>query len=146
MFNTLVILLMLFVPTTLTGSEGKAVVIFSNYKLDNTLFVNREFIRRVFTRKELRWKTGEAITVYIKPMDSIEHRNFVTNVLRMTMSRYKESLTASIASGTDTVHEVPNGSMVTAIHSKPGSIGYVNYDPITNEKIIKICDDNMGCE
>jgi ABC-type phosphate transport system substrate-binding protein len=145
--KSLLAIVFLCAPIHLIGGEGNAIIIFSNYDLNKTIFMNKTAIQRIFTRKETHWSNGDNITVFIKPIDSIEHRNFVTNVLNMTMYRYQQSLEniTYTAAATPVIEVSSDVKMMNAIHTHPGSIGYVNYDLVVNDKIIKICDDNTGC-
>lgn len=142
-----ILLIILMIPIEFANGESSAVVIFSNRDLSNNMYVNRAVIQRIFTRKETRWINGDNIIVYIKHIDSIEHRAFVTNVLNMTIKRYREQLNTSVEiNGASPVIELPNDAkMLSAIHSQPGSIGYIDYNLIINEKVIRICDDNLNC-
>lgn len=132
-------------PRTLVGTEGSATIIFSNYDLEKTLFLDRITVQRIFTRRETHWSNGDNIIVFIKPMDSLEHRHFVTEVLNMTLYRYQKSLESyTYTAKALPVTEVPTDQkMLNAIHTHPGAIGYVNYEIVINDKIIHICDD--GC-
>ena len=126
----------------LNSAANDPTIIFSNYDTDNTIFMNRLAIQRIFTRKDTRWENGKNILVYIKPIDSIEHRIFVANVLNMTLYRYQKSLeTYTYTARALPVTEVnSDDKMRVAVNSHPGAIGYINYELVVNEKTIKIID------
>jgi ABC-type phosphate transport system substrate-binding protein len=141
------ILLSLVVYPTHADDEG-ATIVFSNYNIGSNIRMRRITVQRIFTLKDTRWSNGDAITVFTKPLDSIEHKIFVTQVLNMSVYRY----TQSILSATNTARAVPvtevtnDQKMLIAIQSHPGSIGYVNYELLLNGKIIHICDEDLkGC-
>ena len=126
----------------LNSATSDPIIIFSNYDAENTIFMNRLAVQRIFTRKDTRWDNGKNILVFIKPIDSIEHRIFVANVLNMTLYRYQKSLeTYTYTARALPVTEVnSDDKMRVAINSHPGAIGYINYELVVNEKKIKIVD------
>lgn len=143
----LLVLMMLQVPKT-SSSELKTSIIFRNYDLNNTLFMNRIAIQRIFTRQDKRWSNGDEILVYIKPMNSIEHKRFLSDVLHMTLYRYERSLSANTQTGKALpVTEVnSDDKMGMLISNNHGAIGYVNYTVKLNGKqVIVVCDDYSGC-
>ena len=144
----LLVLMMLQVPKT-SSSELKTSIIFRNYDLNNTLFMNRIAIQRIFTRQDKRWSNGDEILVYIKPMNSIEHKRFLSDVLHMTLYRYERSLSANTQTGKALpVTEVnSDDKMGMLISNNHGAIGYVNYTVRLNGKqVIVVCDDFSECD
>jgi ABC-type phosphate transport system substrate-binding protein len=123
-------------------------IIFTNYDLPNTVFMNTIMLQRIFTRKETYWNNRENITVYIKPIDSIEHRFFIMSVLNMTIYNYKHNLEVNTytARATNVVEVQNDAAMIQLVHSHNGAIGYVNYQLITYNKTIVICDDLPQCQ
>jgi ABC-type phosphate transport system substrate-binding protein len=138
----LILCILLYNIPTLYGEEINPTIIFDNNNFSNVLIMNRLAVQRIFTRKDTHWENGDNITVFIKPMDSIEHRAFVTDILNMTLYKYQKSLdTYTYTAKATSVHEVTNDDkMKIAIQTHPGSIGYINYELIMNEKIIKVVD------
>lgn len=134
-------------PGMVNSQEEYAVIIFSEYDLANTIFMNRLMVQRIFTRKDTHWSNGDNIIVFIKPKESIEHKTFVANVLNMTLYRYQQSLETYTysARALPAIEVSTDQKMLNAIHTHPGAIGYVNYQLLVNDKVIKICDDNNGC-
>lgn len=145
--TVLLIIAIMLLPKNLFSSPGTATIIFSNYDLENTVFLSRLTVQQIFTRRITRWVNGDNITVFIKPMESIEHRNFVNNVLNMSLYTYQKKLEAyTQATRALPVIEVSSDQkMLNAIHKHPGAIGYVNYELFIDDKIIKVCDDRAGC-
>lgn len=143
----LLVLMMLQVPKT-SSSELKTSIIFRNYDLNNTLFMNRIAIQRIFTRQDKRWSNGDEILVYIKPMNSIEHKRFLSEVLHMTLYRYERSLSVNTQTGkallvTEINSDDKMGAVISNTH---GAIGYLNYTVKLNGKqVIVVCDDYSGC-
>jgi len=84
-------------------------------------------LRSIFTRKRTFWSDGKRITVFIKPVNSIEHNLFLTSWLGMTKYRYKKLLNIHIYSGRNTnVKTVSSDTeMLLALRSTPYSIGYM---------------------
>lgn len=118
------------------------IIIFSHYTTSNNLTVSRDTVQRIFTLKDNHWDNGDSIQVFTKHQTSIEHKNFVINVLHMTLYDYQTNLRANSNSKYQTPrnYEVDtDADMFAAIHSHPGSIGYVNYDLLLNSKIINVC-------
>lgn len=137
--------LILTLPTPLLGSLSNAIVIFSNYELNNTISMNRVTLQRIFTLRETRWDSGDVITVFIKPKESIEHRNFVTSVLNMTLYNYQQILQLHSVNAYSLTEVATDQKMLEAIRTHPGSIGYINYDLLLNSKTVNVCDDFNLC-
>jgi ABC-type phosphate transport system substrate-binding protein len=143
----LTITLSVVVDNIRADDEG-ATIVFSNYNIGSNVRMRRITVQRIFTLKDTRWSNGDAITVFTKPVSSIEHKIFVTQVLNMSMYRYTQSMVSATSTARAIpVTEVPNDQkMLIAIQSHPGSIGYVNYELILNGKVIQICEeDSKGC-
>jgi ABC-type phosphate transport system substrate-binding protein len=106
--------------------------------------LDRQTITDIFTRKKTHWRDGTAIRVYIKPIDSIENREFVMDVLFMTLYRFKTSLEEQTYSGraTGLIEVFDDNTMIAKIIQTPSAIGYVNNKVIVNGKEIKIIDSS----
>ncbi len=143
MIRILLLCLCLVFSKEITSANGLAEVIFSNYELDDTLFMNREAVRRIFTKKDIRWPNGTKIIVYIKPIESIEHRTFVYSVLKMTMYRFLRDVESETTVGrTEPIGIVRNDiEMETRVKKRNGSVGYINYNVISNNKKIILYKD-----
>lgn len=141
--------LMLFqVPKTSSG-EYKASIIFKNYDLSNTLFMNRVAVQRIFTRQDRRWSNGDEILVFIKPLNSLEHKKFVTEVLQMSFYRYEKTLMSNIATGKSIPLTEVNSDLKMSmyVNNRQGAIGYINYNlEMCNKQVILICDDFTRCD
>ena len=84
-------------------------------------------LKAIFTRKTTFWDGGKRITVFIKPMNSIEHSVFLTNWLGMTKYRYKKLLNINIYSGRNTNVKIvdSDAEMLLALQSTPFAVGYL---------------------
>lgn len=124
-----------------TGLESNVDLV-SNLSNPKVMLMNRLSVQNIFTRKMTRWSNGDNIVVFIKPLESIEHKDFVSNVLRMSPFNYKKNLDAQLYTGKSTgVMEIPtDDSMIWKVVSTPGGVGYINYDIIVSNKIVHIVD------
>jgi len=136
-FRAMIALLVLF---TSPVTEPQIHLLFNNYGEGDVLYMNRIALQRIFIRKDIFWPDGESIIVYTKPLSSIEHRDFVLNMLRMSLYNYQKGLEANTyAAKSYPPVELKNDlSMITAVYKNSGSIGYLNYEPVAHGKIIKI--------
>lgn len=139
----MVITISLSTLVTQPNASDDATIVFSNYNLDSNVNMRRTTVQRIFTLKDTRWSNGDVITVFTKPINSIEHKIFVTRVLNMSLYRYSQS----ILSATTTAKAIPvtevadDQKMLLAIQTHPGSIGYINYELIIGNNIIHICEE-----
>jgi ABC-type phosphate transport system substrate-binding protein len=81
----------------------------------------------LFTRKTSLWaENGLPITVYIRDFDTLEHKLFVIETLRLTWYRYRQLLEAATYSGRVSNVQIANSEeeMVTKVGSNLNSIGY----------------------
>lgn len=95
----------------------------------------------IFTRRQKYWPDGTKIIVFIKPINSIEHKFFVMEWLGITLTKYKALLDAATYSGAASyVSEVnTDEEMLAAIATTPNSIGYLdNKVLVRGERGIKI--------
>jgi ABC-type phosphate transport system substrate-binding protein len=94
----------------------------------------------IFTRKQIFWSNGRKIKVFVKPLDSVEHKAFTMGVLNMSSFKYQALLDSTSYSGINsTVTEVLNDSeMLYKLSSTPYSIGYINHTVIFNDNITLI--------
>lgn len=98
-------------------------------------------LQNIFTRKQKYWADGSKITVMIKPLDSVEHKYFVTEWLGITNTRYKRMLESEVYAGATTPPVVVNSDeeMMLKISTTPNSIGYIDRKlVIRGEKNVKI--------
>jgi ABC-type phosphate transport system substrate-binding protein len=118
----LLILLTLF---PITGNSNDIIINKGDSNLSKDSY-NR--LLYIFTRRELYWDSGEKITVYIKPMNSIEHSIFTIDWLGISVFRYKRLLKREVYSGetSDVSIVLTDLDMLTAITNTPYSIGYLS--------------------
>ena len=130
-------------PRQPSGGQADPEIIFSNYTLEDTLFMNRAAVQRIFTRKDVRWSNGKSIIVYTKPIDSVEHKAFVAHTLNMSLYRFQRELESSTYSAKAIPLNVVynDNAMIREIKSHEGAIGYVNYQLVLHEKKIVLIDD-----
>lgn len=121
-----------------------APTVVSNSLTPDTEF-RRDEIVRIFTRKKSHWSDGHKITVFIKDINSIEHKMFTIDILKITPYRYKSIVDSVVYSGENTpVIEISNDSeMIHKLYTTPYSIGYLNYTVIINDsaKVVQITYD-----
>jgi ABC-type phosphate transport system substrate-binding protein len=126
------VLLLCFLLLRDTGHASGIILWRDNYAM---ISMNTYEIQKIFTKKTTKWPDGQNINVFIKPRHSIEHRDFVINVLEMTPYYFEQQLESQTYSGTAaSVIEVPTDlQMKQKIEQTPGSIGYVNYELYIND-------------
>lgn len=126
--------ILFFCNPTHTGTQ---VLITQEYQMHA---FDKDTIVKIFTKKVTRWADGQLITVFIKPINSIEHKDFVQSWLNMSNSKYKQELEKQTYSGKSlSVVEVDSDAeMVLKISSTIGSIGYINYGVVINTKQLKV--------
>jgi ABC-type phosphate transport system substrate-binding protein len=138
----ILMLSMLSIIPVHTSFSDVQVVIPSEY---NALLRNKLMVSYIFTRKVVKWETGEKITVFTKPLDSIEHRYFLNQWLNMTSGKYRRELEGQTYSGRATgVKEVSTDEeMMVMVMNTPASIGYLNYGVILHDKSVKIINTDI---
>jgi ABC-type phosphate transport system substrate-binding protein len=123
-------------------------LVFPNVNVDSAViynqtdkYQNEPALLNIFTKKSKYWLDGSKIVVFIKPVNSIEHKYFVRDWLGVSPTRYKEMLESSVYSGEATnVTEVDSDEqMMIAISQTPNSIGYIdNKVLVRGERNVKI--------
>ena len=99
-------------------------------------------VQKIFTKKINRWPNGRNISVFIKPMNSVEHRQFVIKVLQMTPYGYKEQLERQTYSGkaSSVVEVSTDNEMILKVENNVGAVGYLDYQLYAGNKKIIIID------
>jgi len=98
----------------------------------------------IFTRRQKYWEDGSKITVFIKPINSVEHKFFVFNWLRMTHNAYKTKLERETYSGNSIglIEVKSDVDMLIRVANTQDSIGYIdNKLLIRGVKNVKIITD-----
>jgi len=93
-------------------------------------------LTNIFTRKTTKWvSTGAKITVFIRPINSIEHKLFVLQWLNLSNYRYKKLLQQNTFSGISSSVKtiISDEQMMIIIKSTPNSIGYVGDYMVWND-------------
>lgn len=106
--------------------------------------LTREQVQQIYTRSVTHWADGLPIRVYSKPLDSLEHRDFVMNVLQLSPYRYKTLLEEKTFAGkaTGVIELLSDEEMKTKVEVVPAAIGYINYELYVNNKKLRIVDFN----
>lgn len=104
-------------PTVIGGTDAKLT------KFD------RDIIIQIFTKKKKFWENGDKISVYIKPQNSIEHKLFVIDVLKLSPFSYKRMLESITYSGLNIppIEVNSDEQMLTLIADTPNAVGYINH-------------------
>lgn len=126
------------------ASAHSADIVVTKDTPDNVVLMNRLMVQRIFTRKQTRWSDGREILVFTKPLTSIEHRDFAINVLGMTPYDYQKQLEDQTYSGraTSVIEINTDELMALRVSNHPGSIGYINYVIIIDNKTVVVIDGN----
>ncbi len=132
-------ILLIFYTSSLSASD----IIIWREDLD-TITIDRYSLQKIFTKKQSRWPNGLPIRVFIKPMDSVEHRDFVTNILGISIFTYQQLLDAQVYSGRSySVVELPTDEqMIMNVEKTPGAIGYINYALYIGNKKVTIINSS----
>lgn len=110
----------------------------------DSLILDKYTIQKIFTKQITKWPNGQTIHVFIKPINSIEHKDFVINVLGLSPYYYNQILDRQLETNKLTsVTEIPTDKQMTMkVESTPGGIGYINYEIITNSKTVTVVNGN----
>ncbi len=108
----------------------------------DSIIIDRYSLQKIFTKRITRWPSGRPIRVFIKPMNSFEHKHFVYNILGMSPFFYQQSLYAQVYAGkSSSVIEIPyDNLMIMKIEQTPGAIGYINYEIYIGNKRVTVVD------
>lgn len=104
-------------------------------------YQNAPTLLNIFTKKHRYWSDGSRIIVFIKPINSIEHKFFVREWLGVSPTKYNEMLESSVYSGeaTNVTEVTSDEQMMIAISQTPNSIGYIdNKVLVRGERNVKI--------
>ena len=108
------------------------------------VLMDRYYVQKIFTRKIARWPDGRNINVYTKPINSIEHRDFVKSVLGISPFYYQQLLeTQTYTGAASAITEVPNDDqMIMKVEQDPSAIGYLNYEIFIGDKRVIIINNS----
>lgn len=100
--------------------------------LPNDTVISQSEIIKIFTRKRLFWDNGHRITVFIKPVNSVEHKVFAINILHITPFKYKTLLDTITYTGSNSpaVEIQSDEEMISRLSRTPFSVGYLNYNTV----------------
>lgn len=128
--------IVLFICIVLFSINVNAIdIIHSNTDLNPEDIIEPADLINMFTRNTVRWPNGFPINVFTKPINSIEHKVFVTAKLGITPYRFKilleKAIYAGFASPPTTV--ISDNEMYYRVANTPFSIGYLdNGDALVN--------------
>jgi hypothetical protein len=100
----------------------------------------------IFTKKVVRLPGGHSIKVFIKPLISVEHKNFVINILHMTSYNYEQDLQSNTSQGRASMPEEVLEDMIMKmkIDTTTNAIGYIGCDVYFGQKkVIVTYFDNI---
>lgn len=123
-------------------SSGVDIIVWA--ETSTTITLDRYTIQRIFTRKVTNWPDGTNITVFTKPFNSTEHKDFVYKILKISPFYYQQLLEQQTFSGkaSSVIEITSDAQMYRKISNGVGSIGYVNYEIYKDNKKVIIIDDN----
>lgn len=115
-------------------TKSSDVSIVANDTVSDVKLSRLELIR-IFTKNQKFWSDGHKITVFTKPISTLEHKMFVVTVLNLTLFKYKTLLESAVYSGQNTnIIEVDSDEeMLIRLSNTPYSIGYINYTIVANK-------------
>lgn len=137
--RSLILILLFMVHSVCTATD---IIVWKENS--DTITLDRYYLQKIFSKKIARWPNGMNIQVFTKPLHSIEHRDFVINILGLSPFYYEQLLESQTYTGkTSSIEEVPNdGIMIMRVEQTPGAIGYINYEVYIGSKRVVVVDDN----
>lgn len=135
------LILLLVLSKPIAQAEPQIVV-----ELDNTsnyIHSNVYTLRKIFTRSITKWDYNNTnIVVFTKPLNSLEHMEFVRVVLNMTPYNFLKQLERQVYAGKSTsITEIRDDyTMLTKVENTQGGIGYINFNVYIGNRQVKIID------
>jgi len=116
-----VLLIVLMLAGTCFGSH---IVKNSSVVIDT---ITRYEARNIFLQRQ-RFLGHTRLTVFVLPMHLPETRNFIENILGMTVSQYKHYVYGATTAGKESIFTVINSSpeMIDRVAVTPGGIGFLS--------------------
>lgn len=114
-------------------AENNEPTVIAERHIELTSIEQSELIR-IFTRKKVFWPSGQKISVFIKPLNSLEHKIFSINILNLSPYKYKSLTDSVVYSGSNNppTEIESDEQMLSMLARTPNSIGYVNYSIVIN--------------
>lgn len=102
----------------------------------------------LYLMKTRRLNDGQVVTLFQMPQDSVQHKQFVRNILRMSIEQYNRELDRITNSGLSTRIKTvyTKQEMIQRVSSTINSIGYIDTDYLiiysgdSNVKTLTISD------
>ncbi len=129
----ILIMFLLFGNNMFCIAENNEPTIVAQKQIELSSIEQSELIR-IFTRKKVFWPSGQKISVFIKPQNSLEHKIFSINILNLSPYKYKSLTDSVVYSGSNNPPtEIESDEQMLSILARtPNSIGYVNYSIVIN--------------
>ncbi len=129
----ILIMFLLFGNNMFCFAENNEPTIVAQKQIELSSIEQSELIR-IFTRKKVFWPSGQKISVFIKPQNSLEHKIFSINILNLSPYKYKSLTDSVVYSGSNNPPtEIESDEQMLSILARtPNSIGYVNYSIVIN--------------
>jgi|688.fasta_scaffold846768_2 ABC-type phosphate transport system substrate-binding protein len=134
--------LILLVSLLLSPIIGQPVDMITWKENADIIKMDKYTIQQIFTKKLTKWPNGHPIIVFTKPMNSIEHRDFVLTKLGYFPTYYQQLLDREVCirRATPVIEVEDDKQMIMKIEQTPGSIGYINYDIFIGTKKVILID------
>lgn len=129
------VFLVLVITLSCASVRSADIVIHTAPPSENIQSNDTRLLANIFTRKITRWlSNGQKITVFTRPLNSIEHKLFVIYWLGLTHYRYKKLLKQNTFSGAaSSVKTITSDEiMLLTITKTPNSIGYISKFMVLN--------------
>lgn len=133
------LLIILLICLSIHSAEATELILWKEHR--DAVVLERYYLQKIFTKKIAKWPDGRNINVYIKPFNSIEHKDFLSNVLGLSPFSYQQQLETQTFTGKSaSVTEVDDDAeLILKVERDPSAIGYINYEIyIGNKKVIVI--------
>lgn len=124
-----VLLLCLAATATASGWDYDVIT----HPSETDYVIHRQNVRYMFSLNQQRWSTGKPVKVVLLPWYSIEHREFVRDVLGVSPIRFRAVVEKRVARGLATgFHQVNSVSeMLEYVKNTDGAIGYGRHYMVT---------------
>ena len=85
-------------------------------------------LRDIFTMKQVYWKDGQKVKVFVLPKDSLLARRFIAEVLQLPPSMYFDLLEGAYSTGRTNLPTVivRQETLIVKVMITPGGIGYTD--------------------
>lgn len=112
-------------------------------KSNNSKQLSTQELVDIFTRRKSYWNDGSEIVVMTRPVNSIPHKAFISEVLGLTPYEYRSKLERNIYQGRTKlpVELKSEEELADSVINNPTAVGYIyDYMIIKHNKRITIVD------